>query len=105
MHPLLGHARRLTEGDGAPAAPRAEWSLRAHDRADTWRLSGLSSCGYVPSEVSAPRAHFEPHPNRHPIVDDVEPAARSTRIQSTQVPEHAPCFVYRIWPIPEETVR
>ncbi len=75
----------------------AGWGRIGYDVADYWLTSGLTNCGYMPSEKTALSARFGGVLNAHGLFDDADDAARFGMESSNRVPEHAPFVVYGIW--------
>lgn len=94
-HPALDYLDGTVELDKrALAAP-----LLGFDVADTWLLSALTNCGFLPGydDIDRLREHWAPHLNDNHLFTDLD-AAIAFREMSDQrlAGDHAPTFVYAI---------
>lgn len=87
-----------------PAAVGANWTLLGFDVADAGFISGLSNCGYDPSERTELRATWGAHLNEHHLFTDVNKALAFRDLTDKCVPEHAPFFVYALSLAPPQAV-
>ena len=58
--------------------------------------SGLSNCGYSPTEVARLRGAWASDLNEHHLFADVGRALAFRDLTDHRVPEHAPFFVYAL---------
>lgn len=73
------------------------WQRLGYDVSDTWRLSGLSNCGYLSDEIDDLREEWGPHLNLYHLFEDVERAWDFRSLTNWRVPEHAPFYVYGLY--------
>jgi hypothetical protein len=86
------------EGEGQLGAElldlRTVWSLLGYDVADGALTSGLSNCGYDPSERPSLRRDWAGELNEHHLFEDPAAARAFRDVTDARVPEHAPFLVY-----------
>ena len=70
------------------------WSILGFDVADGMHISGLSNCGYEPSEKAIFRRDWAGALNEHHLFESPVTARAFRDATEARVPEHAPFFVY-----------
>jgi hypothetical protein len=82
-----------------PEHRRGAWELLGYDVADP-TISGLSNCGYDPSEQARLAPEWSNRLNEHHLIADLDDAYAFLEITNQRVPEHAPFFVLGLWRVP-----
>ncbi len=85
----------------SPAARQPNWEFLGFDIADGSLLSGLSNCGYLPSEAPLLRAQWGPRLNTNHLFDALADAFAFRDLADARVGSHAPFFVYGLYAIEE----
>ncbi|MBJ6765061.1 hypothetical protein JGU66_30225 [Myxococcaceae bacterium JPH2] len=80
-----------------PPSKTEDWTLLGYDVADAGLTSGLSNCGYRPSELAQLRASWAAQLNGHHLFEEFGSALAFRDVTARRVPEHAPFFVYALW--------
>ena len=80
----------------SPDRIESSWTLLGLDVADGWLLSGLSNCGYDPSERASLPLQWGGELNEHHLFDRLTAARAFRDATNVRVPEHAPFFVYGV---------
>jgi len=80
-----------------PGRVERGWTLLGLDVGDRWLLSGLTNCGYEPSERTALRSRWGGELNEHHLFDRLAPARAFRDATNVRVPEHAPFFVFALF--------
>jgi hypothetical protein len=85
-----------------PSVRDESWSLVGYDVSDRWLLSGLSNCGFVPSQddKEALRRQWSGKLNQHHLFTHLENATQFRQLSNRRAAEHGPFFVFGIWFIP-----
>lgn len=101
-----GHGKEVRFPSRLPKTTPAErepaWTFIGYDVADTWMLSALMNCGFVPSldQVTELRARWAPRLNMFHLFDNFNDAAEFKLFSDERLKaDHAPCFVYGLWMI------
>lgn len=87
-----------------------DWLRLGYDIADRDLISGLSNCGYLPSERDELRRRWASRINDHGLFEELHDAELFRQLSDTRVREHSPFFVYglyrapAIWEVPSEGV-
>ena len=85
----------------SPDAPGDGWSILGFDVADGMLFSGLSNCGYEPSERAIFRRDWAAELNENHLFQSLAAARAFRDATDARVPEHAPFFVYCLLKIPD----
>jgi hypothetical protein len=85
-----------------PDRPGDDWSFLGFDVADGMHISGLSNCGYEPSERIIFRRDWSGQLNEHHLFEDPATAREFRDATNVRVPEHAPFFVFALFRIDTE---
>jgi hypothetical protein len=96
FHPTLGQAAQLMR----PQEETARWQFVGFDVADSWMLSALSNCGFLPGydDVSSMRRDWTPHLNEFHLFVELGTASAFRRMSDRRLAgDHAPTFVYAIY--------
>lgn len=80
-------------GSDTASSLDSSWIRLGYDIADIWLLSGLSNCGYTPSDRPH-AARFIRSLNRFHLFDDAAIALDFARFTDQRVDEHAPFHVF-----------
>lgn len=83
----------------SPAEIGQDWELLGYDVADGGLLSGLTNCGYEPTDAHHFAGLFIRHINKYHLFTDFGVASVFAEMNDLRVPEHAPFFVYGIYRI------
>jgi hypothetical protein len=77
------------------------WSLVGYDVSDQWLLSGLSNCGFIPSDdKEALRREWSSRLNQYHLFTNLDHATQFRELSNRRAAEHTPFFVFGIWLIP-----
>lgn len=77
------------------------WSFVGYDVSDKWLLSGLSNCGFIPSDdQEALRRKWSSRLNQYHLFTNLEHATEFRKLSNKRAAEHSPFFVFGIWLIP-----
>jgi len=85
-----------------PQRRDSAWRFLGFDITDPG-ISGLTNCGYDPTERDILAAQWGRHLNRYHLFDDLDHAFEFRTLTNARVPEHAPFFVIGLWSIEESS--
>jgi len=86
----------------SPRRPADDWSFLGFDVADGMHFSGLSNCGYEPSERPRFRRDWAGQLNGHHLFEDLSSARAFRDATNVRVVEHAPFFVFALFRIEDD---
>lgn len=71
-----------------------DWDFLGYDIADNGFISGLSNCGYNPSEKNILKEIWSDRLNEYGLLKNVSDAIEFRNLSNKRIPEHSPFYIY-----------